>query len=74
MLTVYALLISKGLTLLCLVPVQDQAIPEGKGGSRIRGGLIAVEEGARQGSLDVANGVFGKVVGSRERLGHLYIS
>jgi hypothetical protein len=73
LLTVYALLVSKGLTLLCLIPVQDQAIPKGKGGSSISGGLITVEEGSRKGRLDMADGVSGKVVGRREGLGHLLL-
>jgi hypothetical protein len=73
MLTVYTLLVSKGLALLRLVPVQDQAIPEGEGGSSIGSGLIAVEERAREGSLDMANSVSGKVVWRREGLGHLSV-
>jgi hypothetical protein len=72
-LTVYTLLVGKGLTLLRLVPVQDQAIPEGKGSSSVSGRLIAVEEGARKRSLDMADSVFGEVVWCREGLGHLRV-
>lgn len=72
-LTVYTLLVSKGLTLLRLVPVQDQAIPEGEGSSSVGSRLVAVEEGACEGSLDMANSVFRKVVWRREGLGHLCV-
>jgi hypothetical protein len=70
-LTVNALLVSEGLALLRLVPVQDQAVSEGQGRSSVGGGFIAVEEGARKSGLDMANSVFRKVVCRREGLGHL---
>lgn len=70
-LTVYALLISKRLALLSLVPVQDQTVPERQGSSTICSPLIAVEQRARKCSLNVSDGLLVELVWCGERLRHL---
>ena len=72
-LTVYALLISKSLALLCLVPVEDQTIPERQSGSSICSRFIAIEQRASKGGLDVTDSLFVELIRCGERLGHLWL-
>jgi hypothetical protein len=69
--TVYTFLVAKGLCLLCLIPVEDQAVAEGERSSGIGGGFIAVVEGTRKGRLDMTDSLSLEVVGSTKVLGHL---
>jgi len=71
LLTVHPLLVCKGLSLLRLVPVQDQSVPEGESGSGIGSTLIAIVQGARESGLNVAHGLFLEVFWGREGLGGL---
>ena len=64
-------MVSKCLALLCLVPVQNQAIPERQGRSSVCSRLIAVEQRARKGSFDVTNSLLVEFIRRGERLGHL---
>lgn len=49
------LAVGEGLALLGPVPLQDEAVPEGQAGGGVCGLLVAVEDTARQGGLDVAD-------------------
>jgi hypothetical protein len=73
-LTVYTLLVGKSLRLLSLVPVENQAVSEGEGRAGVGGGLIAVVQGAGEGGLDVADGLFLELFGGREGLRELWES
>ena len=41
-----------------MVPVGDQSVSEGEGGSRICSSLVAIEHGTSQSSLDMADDFF----------------
>lgn len=74
---VNALLVSKGLALLSLVPVQNQSIPEGQSGSCIGSRFVAVVQRASERGLDVLDGFGSELIGVREGFGRLkgkYIS
>lgn len=49
------LAIGEGVALLGPVPLQDEAVPEGQAGGGVCGLLVAVEDAAREGGLDVAD-------------------
>lgn len=49
------LAVGKGVALLRPVPLQDEAVPEGQAGRGVCSLLVAVEDAARQGGLDVAD-------------------
>lgn len=70
-LTVYTLLVGKSLRLLSLVPVENQPVSEGEGGAGVGGGFIAVVQGAREGGLDVADGLFLELFRGSKRLRQL---
>jgi hypothetical protein len=70
-LTIYALLVGKCLTLLRLIPVQDQTVSERQRRSSIRSRFIAVEERARKCSLNVTNSLLLELVRRSEGLRHL---
>lgn len=52
---VHPLTIRKGLSLLGVVPVGDQSVSESERSSSVCSGLVAVEHGASQGGLDMAD-------------------
>lgn len=70
-LTVDPFLVCEGLSLLCLVPVQDQSVPEGKSGSSIGSALIAIVQGTGESGLNVADSLLLEVLGGGEGLGGL---
>jgi hypothetical protein len=50
-----SLWISKGLSLLCTVPLGDQAVSEGQTGGSICSGLVTIEHAPGEGSFDMSN-------------------
>lgn len=69
--TIYPLLVDKSLALLCLVPVQYQAVPEGQSRARISGALVAIVQRPRKCRLDVSDGLPTKLIGRSEGLRRL---
>jgi hypothetical protein len=71
LLTVHPLLIRKSLSLLRLVPVQDQSVPESKRSSSTSSTLIAIIQRTRESGLNVADGLLLEVFRGSEGLGGL---